>query len=94
MKVKDPNKHFDVLPKKMNMWPTGKYKSKLQRGIISHPYDGYYPKDKRTLVRMKRKGSTPVGHLVAHDCNPSYSGGRDSEGQGSKPAWANSSTSI
>jgi hypothetical protein len=28
---------------------------------------------------------------VAHTCNPSYSGGRDEEGQGSKPAQANSS---
>jgi hypothetical protein len=29
--------------------------------------------------------------LVAHICNPSYSGGREQEGCGSKPAWANSS---
>jgi hypothetical protein len=29
--------------------------------------------------------------LVAHACNPSYSGGRDQEDHGSKPAWANSS---
>jgi hypothetical protein len=28
---------------------------------------------------------------VANACNPSYSGGRDQEGHGSKPAWANSS---
>jgi hypothetical protein len=28
--------------------------------------------------------------LVAHACNPSYSGGRDQEDQGSKPAQANS----
>jgi hypothetical protein len=28
---------------------------------------------------------------VAHACNPSYSGGRDQEDGGSKPAWANSS---
>jgi hypothetical protein len=28
--------------------------------------------------------------LVAHTCNPSYSGGRDQEGCTSKPAWANS----
>jgi hypothetical protein len=27
---------------------------------------------------------------VAHDCNPSYSGGRDQEDQGSKPTLANS----
>jgi hypothetical protein len=29
--------------------------------------------------------------LVAHACNPSYSGGRDKEDHGSKPAQANSS---
>jgi hypothetical protein len=28
---------------------------------------------------------------VAHTCNPSYSGNRDQEDQGSKLAWANSS---
>jgi hypothetical protein len=28
---------------------------------------------------------------VAHTCNPRYSGGRDKEDQGLKPAWANSS---
>jgi hypothetical protein len=28
--------------------------------------------------------------LVAHACNPSYSGGRDQEDHGLKPAWANS----
>jgi hypothetical protein len=28
---------------------------------------------------------------VAHACNPSYSGGRDQEDQGLKPAWASSS---
>jgi hypothetical protein len=28
---------------------------------------------------------------VARACNPSYSGGRDKEDYGSKPAWANSS---
>jgi hypothetical protein len=27
---------------------------------------------------------------VAHACDPSYSGGRDQENQGSTPAWANS----
>jgi hypothetical protein len=28
--------------------------------------------------------------LVAHTCNPSYSGGRDQKDGGSKPAWVNS----
>jgi hypothetical protein len=27
---------------------------------------------------------------VAHACNPSYSGGRDQEDHGLKPAWENS----
>jgi hypothetical protein len=27
--------------------------------------------------------------LVAHACNPSYSGGRDQEDHSSKPSWAN-----
>jgi hypothetical protein len=27
--------------------------------------------------------------LVAHACNPSYSGGRDQEDRSPKPAWAN-----
>jgi hypothetical protein len=31
------------------------------------------------------------GVPVAHTCNPSYSGGRDQEDNGSKPARANSS---
>jgi hypothetical protein len=29
--------------------------------------------------------------MVAHACNPSYSGGRDQKDHGSKPAWVNSS---
>jgi hypothetical protein len=32
--------------------------------------------------------------LVAHACNPSYSGGRDQEDCGSKPAWANGSENL
>jgi hypothetical protein len=28
--------------------------------------------------------------LVAHVCNPSYSGGTDQEDHSAKPAWANS----
>jgi hypothetical protein len=32
--------------------------------------------------------------LVAHSCNPSYSGGRDQENHGSKPAQANSSMRL
>jgi hypothetical protein len=32
--------------------------------------------------------------LVAHTCNPSYSGGRDQEDDDSKPAQANSSVRL
>jgi hypothetical protein len=40
------------------------------------------------LVTLKINNSQV---LVAHACNPSYSGGRDHKDPGSKPAWANSS---
>jgi hypothetical protein len=32
--------------------------------------------------------------LMAHTCNPSYSGDRDQEDLSSKPAWANSSQTL
>jgi hypothetical protein len=31
---------------------------------------------------------------VTHTCNPSYSGGKDQEDQGSRPAWANSAQDL
>jgi hypothetical protein len=31
---------------------------------------------------------------VAHACNPSYSGGRDQEDRGLKPAWENNSRDL
>jgi hypothetical protein len=34
---------------------------------------------------------SPGQGLEAHTCNPGFSGGRDQEDHGSKPAWANSS---
>jgi hypothetical protein len=37
------------------------------------------------------KINTPSQALVAHTCNPSYSGGREQEDHDLKPAWANSS---
>jgi hypothetical protein len=45
---------------------------------------------------LQRKGKLAKKKLwcqvpVAHACNSSYSGGRDQEDRGSKPAWANSS---
>jgi hypothetical protein len=44
--------------------------------------------EKKNNLVQKRKN--PVWAL-AHACNPSYSGGRDQEDRGSKPAQANSS---
>jgi hypothetical protein len=41
---------------------------------------------------LLRKFNKPV--LVAHACNPSYSGGRDQEDRSSKPAQANSSREL
>jgi hypothetical protein len=38
-------------------------------------------------TRKRERAQAPV----AHACNPSYSGGRDQEDQGLKPAWGNSS---
>jgi hypothetical protein len=37
--------------------------------------------------RLRQKDQSRQ-ELVAHTCNPSYSGGTDQEDQGSKPAWA------
>jgi hypothetical protein len=44
--------------------------------------------DKAFLVLKKLTVSRT---LVAHTCNPRYSGGRNQENHGLKPAWANSS---
>jgi hypothetical protein len=41
---------------------------------------GAFAKQKRELCQVP----------VAHTCNPSYSGGKDQEDHGLKPAWANS----
>jgi hypothetical protein len=38
---------------------------------------------------MKELGASQTS--IVHSCNPTYSGNRDQEDQGSKPAWANSS---
>jgi hypothetical protein len=40
-----------------------------------------------TLLKKSEIGQV----LVAHACNPSYSGSRDQEDRDSKQAWANSS---
>jgi hypothetical protein len=39
---------------------------------------------------MHLKDGSIIWVLVAHSCNPSYSGGRDQEDHGLKPALANS----
>jgi transcription initiation factor TFIID subunit TAF12 len=44
---------------------------------------------RQTKINPKKVISTWTS--VAHTCNLSYSGDRDSEDCGSKPAWANSS---
>jgi hypothetical protein len=56
----------------------------LKKRITSFPEQ---PRLHRETVskREERLGT------VAHTCNPSYSGGRDQEDHGSKPAWVNSS---
>jgi hypothetical protein len=48
-------------------------------------------KDKRENLYMAPFKNSLGRALVAHACNPSYSGGRDQEDCGSKPAWENSS---
>jgi hypothetical protein len=46
-------------------------------------------KNERPYLKIpKRKRASRVP--VTHTCNPIYSGDRDHEDQGSKPAWANS----
>jgi hypothetical protein len=40
---------------------------------------------------QKKKKNLTLPAPVIHACNPSYSGDRDQEDSGSKPAWANSS---
>jgi hypothetical protein len=44
--------------------------------------------DKVSTRPYLKTNRTPV--LLTHACNPSYSGGRDQENRGSKPAQANS----
>jgi hypothetical protein len=46
---------------------------------------------KNTQFYLIVKEVTICPARVAHTCNPSYSGGRDQDDRGLKPAWANSS---
>jgi hypothetical protein len=48
-------------------------------------------KNQKLLCIICRQDQAKSQVPVAHTCNPSYSGGRDKEDCGSKPAWANSS---
>jgi hypothetical protein len=43
------------------------------------------------VIRDMQIKNHNVARLVAHVCNPNYSGGRDQEDHGSKPDQANSS---
>jgi hypothetical protein len=70
---------------------TGLYHDKLIMCGLPSKYEAL-SSNPRTAKKVKmhskkRKESA----LVAHACNPSYSGGRDQEDLGSKPAQANSS---
>jgi hypothetical protein len=40
--------------------------------------------NKRIIKKKKERKRAGMGTLVAHTCNPSYSGGRDQEDCGSK----------
>jgi hypothetical protein len=50
--------------------------------------ESHKPKKLRDSTFLKLVGRSQV--LVAHACNPNYSGGRDQEVLGLKPAQANS----
>jgi hypothetical protein len=56
-------------------------KFKASVGYIVRPFLSQ-KKKKKEKERKKEKSSV----LVVHACNPSYSGGRDQEDQGSRPA--------
>jgi hypothetical protein len=72
----------------------------MKQGILqSYDQRAVGGTDDRKITPLKRKknknsakdikaGASPV--LVAHTCNPSYSGDRNQEDCCSKPAWANS----
>jgi hypothetical protein len=42
-----------------------------------------------TLSLKMTSTNSQENTLAGHTCNPSYSGGRDQEDHGLKPAWAN-----
>jgi hypothetical protein len=52
------------------------------------------PIEKKLYLHQREEGRKNMMielGTVAHDCNPSYSGGRDQEDRGSKPSEANCS---
>jgi hypothetical protein len=51
-----------------------------------------YSKNSRIIIQLKKFSKSQA--LVVHTYNPSYSGGRDQEHHGSKPAHANSSQDL
>jgi hypothetical protein len=53
---------------------------------------GVSPPENPCILEIGRGFKTQA--LVAHARNPSYSGDRDREDHGSKPAWANSSQNL
>jgi hypothetical protein len=45
------------------------------------------------MTRAPKEDAKKGQELVTHACNPSYSGRREQEDCGSKPAWAKNKTS-
>jgi hypothetical protein len=68
-----------------NTWEDWEFKASL--GYIVRPS---LKKQQKLLVIAKQKSKGASQALVAHTCNPSYSGGRDQKGHSSKPTPANS----
>jgi hypothetical protein len=51
-------------------------------------------KKRKKVRKQKQKQKRGSGALVAHACNPSYSGGTDQEDRSLKPAQANSHETL
>jgi hypothetical protein len=84
MKSKGRRPKKQIATKRYRVRSTIKGKEKDQESLEERP--------ERTKAK-EGDGQEGVSSLalVAHACNPSYSGGRDQEGPGSKPVQANSS---
>jgi hypothetical protein len=69
------------------LWKTGHTKA-----LLSHIWEGKKEVKKvNVVVVLSTQEWIQSQAPVAHSCNPSYSGGRDQEDYGLKPAQANSS---